>query len=279
MNDIRYDLAGSSVFWSLGGGTNYTRLAAMLSTEGFGQFTPERMTEYASLRAAIAEHYTDCEVYPVKGEKNTFEVIRVTKDENTKRNEYTRLATISLGKYGVVHDNDFHMEALLQAAYDRYRSTVHHSSVSRALVDIVMALGGTTLRPSGGVYWIPNDHWDRWCAVVQAVETSGPSNNVFSMRVIYDEHSAAAIREALTAEIEREASNIASAMDELVSNNCLKKAAPLKSRAECLRIKLSAYEESFGFCLQNLAKQLQDATTIQATMCLMESAASIGDFT
>lgn len=271
MQDTRFDLAGSVVYWALGDGTNYETLSTFLSGLGFGQYTPEKMTEYASLRQALEEEFPKDTVFPVKDAKNTFEVVRIKKDSYDKRNDYEHVATAWVNEDGTLDaDRTYNMD--MYAVRDKFaqlRNTVPFSNVSRALVKIVQHLGGTTLRENGGVYWVPTAMWDRWSDVVKAVEVCGSRNRIFNLRAVYDEYSLTAIREALTNEIKREAENIDKALSAPEATESSMTRAI--HNAQRLRDKIIAYESAFNVTLGDLKTLLDDATTIEAKAVIMES--------
>lgn len=274
MIESQNNLAGSAVFWTLGECTDFNRLSTALAAAGFRKFTPERMTDYAALKLALESEFPGHEVFPVKNAGITFEVVKVQRDQFDKKNEYRHVLTASANEWkNVVTDtNDSAMDVRLTDHFRRNRDTVPYHNVSRALVEIVYSLQGTTLRPSGGIYWIPNHHWERWEMIAQAIETSGEKNRVFALRTFLDEHSAAVLREALAQEISREARSI----DETLHNpeTGLKAAGTAKRRANDLRKKIAAYETAFSMALPDLKRALDEATGQEAKATLLDAASA-----
>ena len=268
------DVAGSAVFWTLGENTDYSKVSAALSLAGFAKFTPEKMTEYAALKLTLETDFQGCEVFPVKGSPNTFEVVKVVRDSTDNKNEYRHILTArATGWQNVECDtHDGATEYRLTESYRRNLATVPYHSMSRALVDIVYSLQGTTLRPSGGIYWIPNAQFEVWQTIAQAIETAGDRNKVFALRTFLDENSAAVLREALSAEIAREASTIDATLHDPVTG--LKAAATARKRARDLRAKIAAYEQAFEMALPDLKRALDQATGQEATAALMDAASA-----
>lgn len=277
METQRNDIAGSAVFWTLGEETDFGQFSDALRRAGFSKFLPERQTDYAALRDALTADQTGCEIFPVKGAATpTFEVVSVRRDHGSSdpRNEYTHRLTAHVTAAGNVATDTYDgaTDARLTAAFRRQRERVPYHAVSRSLVAIVYSLQGVTLRPSGGIYWIPNAAFERWEMVAHALELSGPRNRAFALRTMLDEHSAAALREALANEIERESRDIDAVLSD--PQNSLKSAKTQRAKAQQLRRKIEAYETSFTMALPDLKRQLDRAVGIEAVATLLDAASS-----
>ena len=265
------DIAGSAVFWTLGEQTDHAKLAQAFRQAGLSKFVPEQLTNYAALRDTLTAEYPGCEVFPVKGVTDTFEVVRIVRDKDapTAKNKYEPVLTARAMRFNTVEVNDATAPGLTDKFQTRKKTVAYHA-LSRALVEIVYSLGGTTLRPSGGIYWIPNAHFERWEMIAQAIEAAGPKNRCFALRTILDENSAAVLREALAQEIAREAKEIDDTLTDPKTG--LKAARTAKDRAKALQRKLTAYEASFQMSLQGLRKTLDEAVGIEAKATLLDIA-------
>lgn len=274
MTALQNDIAGSAVFWTLGESTDYKQLSNALSACGFNKFIPERMTDYAALKAALEHCFPDHEVFPVKGAGTTFELVSVRRDQFDKRNNFQHVLTASVTASLTIEtdSSDDAVTARITEQFQLNRNTVPYHNVSRCLVDIVFDLQGTTLRPSGGIYWIPNNNFDRWERVAAAVESAGAKNQAFALRTFLDEHSAAVLRAALSAEIAREARSIDETMHD--PDTGLKAAATAKKKARNLRSKIEAYESAFSMALPELKQALDRATCQEATANLLDAASA-----
>jgi len=274
MTALQNDIAGSAVFWTLGESTDYNALSNALSACGFRKFIPERMTDYAALKAALEHCFPDHEIFPVKGAGTTFEVVSVRRDQFDKRNNFSHVLTASVTASLTIDTDQFDtaIDARITEQFQINRNTVPYHNVSRCLVDIVFDLQGTTLRPSGGIYWIPNNNFERWETVAAAVESAGSKNQAFALRTFLDEHSATVLRAALSAEIAREARSIDETLHDPVTG--LKAAATAKKKARSLRAKIEAYESAFSMALPDLKRALDDATNQEATANLLDAASA-----
>jgi hypothetical protein len=279
MDTIRNDIAGSSVFWTISENTDFSQFTNALKSAGFSKHLPERQTEYAALRDALTADQAGAEVFPIKGAATaTFEVVSVRRDvdaaDTSKRNVFEHRLTAWVTAAGNVQTDtyDSATDDRLTAAFRRNREKVPFHNVSRSLVSIVYALNGVTLRPSGGFYWVPNAAFERWEMVARALELSGPRNRAFALRVVLDEHSAAAMREALANEIARECQEIDTVLSD--PQHSLKSAKTQKDKAKQLRRKIESYEHQFTLSLADLKTNLDRAVGIEAVATILESASN-----
>ncbi len=275
METTRFDIAGAAVYWTLGENTDFNRFSSALSAAGFRKHVPERPTDYACLRDTLQDDQSGAVVFPVKGTPTpTFEVVRVRGDGEAKRNEYRHVMTASVTASGNIETDtgDPATDYRLTAAFRWRREQLPYHLVSRALVEIVFQLQGVTLRPSGGIYWIPSAALERWEMVANAIQAGSQKNKSYALRTMLDEHSATALREALAAEIEREADSINSTLSNPETG--LRSATTQRQKAKSLRRKIEAYENSFTMALPELKKQLDRAVGIEAIATVFEAAAS-----
>ena len=277
MITTRHDIAGLSAFWTLGDDTDFQKYADALKRAGLGKFTPERPTDFAALRDVLYSEFGSDHVYAVKNSVlPTFEVVTVKpapKDQDTLgRNEYTHKMTASVTTAGNIETDtgDSGMDYRLTDKFRQLREKVAYHAVSRSLVEIVYSLSGTTLRPSGGIYWIPAEAIERWEMAANAIESAGSKNRTFALRTMMDEHTACAIREALTAEIEREGKLIETALHDPATS--LKTARTQRQKADQLRQKIETYECAFTMSLADLKTALDINTGRQAIAALLDSA-------
>ena len=278
MNEQRFEIAGSLVFWQFGQSSELNRLRAALELHGFGDHCPERMTDGAALRAALAEEFPGCKIFPVVSEKDkdAFEVVRVVADDKEK-NSYEHVLAASLTEHVVYTDNYDRDQILrLQTSFVGFVSTVPASQLTKTMVAIVMSLGGVTMRPSGGIYWLNVDHWEKWQALCASIEACGPKNRFDACRVVFDQNCIEAIKQALTNEIAREAKLIEETLNDPETG--LRAAATAEKRAQALRSKISSYEEAFGVALSELHHTMDEATTIAAKAALMDSARAMLEY-
>lgn len=275
MNDTRIDIAGAIVFWSFGAASHLNRLQDCLECHGFTKHCPERMTDGAALKAALAEEFPAHKVFPIVKDDNAFEVVRIREDDGQKnRYEHVLSASVTLRKVETSGDVD-EQNSRIQSSFDSLVSMVPVSQLTRCMVSIVSELGGMSMKPSGGVYWLPEQNWDRWVALVDDVTDCGSKNRFDACRVVLDSNCIEAVRQALTNEIEREAKAIHETITDPESGTRAAKTA--RKRAESLRDKILSYEDSFGLVLSELHTAMDNATTIEATATFFDLANAVSE--
>jgi hypothetical protein len=53
-------------------------------------------------------------------------------------------------------------QRVLKQAFNEHKALLTGAAIGQMLVEVLAHLGGTALRPSGGVYWIPEDAVPAW---------------------------------------------------------------------------------------------------------------------
>src|SRR5581483_676890 len=159
-------------------------------------------------------------------------------------------------------------------AYNRHLGLLPPAQVSAALVAALDALGGTRLRPSGAIYWLPEYRLDEWQGVARAVEAAGVGrpHAVYVLRHQLDADAVRAVRDAVVAEVAAEAERI----DREVSTGGLgeRALAGRRDQAEELRRKIRQYEDLLGCGLEALHAAVDRAEQAACKAALLGSAAS-----
>ena len=159
----------------------------------------------------------------------------------------------------------------VRTAYETQLGRVSASQLSFSLVKIVEYLGGTRLRPSGAVYWIPGPKLDEWSQVAQAIEQAAEvrPSAVYVLRHKLDADAVRAVRDALVAEVQDEATRI---RDEVLSGELGGRALVTRKNQVCgLRSKVLLYEEILEVGLNGLHKAIDEADQAAVTAAIMLS--------
>src|SRR5438093_130297 len=87
----------------------------------------------------------------------------------------------------------------IAAEFEELCGLITGDSVTKSLVSICTKLGGISLKPSGGVYWIPDHNLGDWVCVAQAVERCPVHGAcaVYLIRHSMDEDAMRAVRDGL----------------------------------------------------------------------------------
>jgi hypothetical protein len=144
----------------------------------------------------------------------------------------------------------------IQAEFVRQLKVCSHNALARSVVRMIDSLHGISLRPTGGVYWLPEQAIDVWNQVADAIEISGPGNNIYGFRTAFDEESAATILDALTRnvmeEVERMAEEVADADLDLGKRAMTTKLA----RAKMLKNRVAHYGKMLGTVAAEASKKM-----------------------
>ena len=160
------------------------------------------------------------------------------------------------------------------ARFNELRDRLHADAVAAMLTRYVSGpCHGTSLRPAGGVYWVPEDKAAQWKRLVEAVEAAGEtsgSNSVYLLRTAADEGMVTAVRDAITHELQSAAAEIG----EDVKSTALGERA-LQGRVEAskkLSAKLGRYESLLGESLTSVRQSIATAKTAATVAVVRVSA-------
>jgi hypothetical protein len=261
---------GSVTFWSLSESTSLGVLKAKLAAiphparaDGWACYAPTPRTPQACLRDALASVYRSMLIRPL-AKRDGFALIKETKlhDDVVMANA----ASVAVTKDGVVDVLKGWVDVVMvKGALDVQAGVVKPSGVTAALVAMLQTeLGAVSLRPSGGVYWLPDASLPAWRQVGEAVEAAAASgrSTVYCINHQFDGASIRAVRDALLNDVAREAARIEAEVDGgLLGENALRARA---RQAQVLQAKVAEYERVLGERLPDAA-ELARKTELTAT--------------
>lgn len=289
---------GGNVFWSAGSGTNRERLRQELAAIGLEDYTPCQRTEAAALKMALEEYADDMLAdrrkrkgdngEAVKRDKivqallsqkdDGFEVVDVTRKE--KSNDYVcdfraKIVKPSPDAEGVVEISyGYANQAKIQSAYEVYRATLGGTAIGGALVEIVKAMQGVSLKDSGGVYWLPPNKCERWEEIIRAFESAG-DNKVYIMRTVMDLQTVRAVSDNIADEVLKANQDL---QDEICSGKHGEKAVLNRlEKARGLHKRVRDYENILGKTMQGLHDALLVAETASASAVAIQETESVFD--
>jgi hypothetical protein len=247
---IRLD--GSVVFWTLSKDSvrqtiidGWTAVGA-----GWGKMAPKERTPEACLRDALSDRFPKALIRPLE-KKDGFAVLQEVRYRDDVQTACTHaVAFDSNGGIEIRRGYTMTLEMELHEAYTRQRAILKPSQVATSLVGILSHLNAVVLRPTGGIYWLPDASLSTWQELADVVQAAGVGgrNAIYRITHTFDAESVRAVRDAVLAEADREAAEIIKDVD---SGELGERA--LKSRAEQadrLKLKVQEYErilnESLG---------------------------------
>lgn len=245
---------GYSVFWVMTAPLDRQKLEANLKTFGLERFLPNERTDYDALVEAYKTMYhgKDFDVVSRRDKaKDGVEVIRIKRGTNGNCNGYELEVACRVVNSLVGSNVHSQVEVLagttdlpkLQALYDAAKAVIPCNAVGTMLSNLVTAMRGTALRPTGGFYWISPAVVDVFRAVEAAIVSSVAGDgrtDLYLMTLQMTVETARAVRDALMEEVLAETRKIA---DEVDSEKCGERALESrKQRALALDAKVKEYE-------------------------------------
>jgi hypothetical protein len=255
-------------------------LSSGFKSLGLEEYVPEARTVMSCLRAALTDRYEvedkKTERLVVRSVPKGFVVVKET-PKDAKRagddwGEVVARVVLSDDEQDVVldpWDSDIHSQIV--AAMSEAKKWLSSGAVGGALVKII-EVWGLSLRPNGGVYWLPKDMVNCWDSVTSVVVNASARkdkdgkdvdpNRVFKLNVEADTDMVEAIGDILTNEVECELSR----MEYELANGDLGQRAieTRENKTQHLLNKVAKYEQSFAKKLSGLQERFQRAESAAA---------------
>lgn len=260
MTTKEFTAGGKVVFWSLRE-SDRQKLKDGLTALEMAEYTPEPKTDFAALKDAIHEIYgTENTLVQALAKNVGFELIAVERGETANQYHRKGFFLVDSAKSGTC-------EPTFQASFDKHKNILCGSSITTCLTKIVNHLGGTLLRPQGGIYWIADRHAATWDEVSKVIEGAGISGSaVYSMNVKYDANMVRAVTAAIENEINAEAALMeADIRSGEIGNRALENR---KTASLALREKVKTYEGLLGVTLPKLTESLEKVEALATVACM-----------
>ena len=276
---------GGVVYWKTSD-TPRDLLVTALSGAGLENLIPSPRAPEAilvsSLKALASRHKTDDVEF----------IITRTTDPKTFVVHFTQICSATYctpaGIYtvddiGVVSVAGYPAQAVpfsqeeIQAQFQFQASVVSGAALGKVLVNVLATLGAVTLRPSGAIYWVPQDGLPQVEYIASVLGQANEKVRVYVLHTVLDAQAITAVRDALVAEVTAASHQV---REDLKSNDLGERAIQTrKKNAKALHERVSQYELIFGETLATLHEAIQVAETeIHAAEVLEESADLDGIF-
>lgn len=265
MNARTVAVDGEIVFWSPTAAARH-RIQAGLDPLGLGSYVPEERTDYDALEAAAKQYYPGS-LFLIQRlanfRENGLEVCRIIRGE--AQNLYPTVVTLKVEQGRVRYRGESTFASQIESAWHAQKNLVPGQTVGRVLTNLAtVAFSGIGLRSAGGVYWIAQDRVAGFIEAAKVIEDASLATSertrVERVSTILDEHTAAAVRHALKAEILAESQRL---MAEVCSGDFQEKG--LQHRIELaaeLKSRVAYYETVLQESLADLTEMLSE---VQAT--------------
>ena len=273
------NVRGKVAYWTLGNKTDAEALRKELELLNLSKFAPDNNTNKASLKIALERICSNRRrlVRPRPAGERGYAIVTETKDQNGKSLDHSVDFDVLLPDgmdtpvfrdptSGDIINPLEEPQILHRYQIEQDRCSSHKLGI--ALVRIVDHFHGVSLRPTGGLYWIPEGILSRWDAVGAAVErcSSDSSNIVYCLKTAMDDEMKRAVIDGLS----RELNNEIQTMEESVMSDDLGKRAlrTKKERCERLRKRVSGYQKMFKVTLDSLDESLERVESAVAISAL-----------
>jgi hypothetical protein len=271
MIESTLEVGGAVVFWAASEFTDRGKLTAGLAPLALDRFVPDPRPPAGVLRDALEEALGGPRVLvrPL-ADRDGFTVVH--EERGRTANGYTATLTARVTDNdppSVAYDPLDNRASLVNTAFRKHQGRIPAAQLSACLVKVVESLGGTRLRPTGAVYWVPGPKLDEWARVARAVEAAadGRPSAVYLLRHRLDADAVRAVRDAVVAEVSGEASRI---RDEVVAGDLGGRALETrKAQAAELRDKVLLYEDLLSVGLAELHRAVDAADQAAATAALL----------
>lgn len=214
MNAINLEVGGFMVMWRIAPWTKRSSLSYEFSNLGLEEFIPEPRPDSANLRDALNDVFRgkEWEVVPLK-DRISFEVVRLTKQEFPEGNHRELYCTVqAVSEYLISWSTHVDQRYDVEAKYLSYRGLISQPQLSKSVVNILDSWKSVSVRPGGGVYWLPATMENRLSALEQALECSSSDeknpSRFYSVKNIIDHNTMKLVRDGLLDEVEQACSTI-----------------------------------------------------------------------
>ena len=278
MIENHLDIGGGVVFWTLADWTDRDKLRDEFLSLGLESYVPDPRVPAAVLRDALEEVLGGPRVLvrPL-ADRDGFTVIK--EERGRARNDYVTelVARVTVPDPVRLDIQPFDERThSITEAYRRHAVRIPAAQLSASMVRVVESLGGTRLRPSGAVYWIPGPKLDDWARVAEAIEHSadGRPSAVYLLRHRLDADAVRAVRDAVITEVQVEANRICTDVNsgELGSRALETR----RKQATELRDKVNLYEDILNIALSGLHQAIDEADQAAAMASLLLSTEPVG---
>ena len=274
MIESALDVGGAVVFWTASEFTDRDKLKAGLVLLGLDQFVPDPRPPASVLKDALEETLGGSRVLvrPL-ADRDGFTVVQEERGKNANSYATELIARVRNPDLPTIeYEPDDDRALQVNRAFRRHSGRIPGVQLSACLVKIVEFLGGTRLRPTGAVYWIPGPKLDEWALAAQAVEAAsdGKPSAVYLLRHRLDGDAVRAIRDAIVTEVQAATARIS---DDVKAGDLGSRALETrKQQAHELRDKVLLYEDLLSVGLAGLHRAIDVADQAAATASLLLAA-------
>lgn len=274
---------GVLTFWELAAEMRSEPILDALRALNLDRYAPSPYTAAAALKRALVAHGRPAgsrvDHYVRDGEPTP----QVACHYSLMTDEYDpdgKPVPRAVGEARILRDGRVQLatcdDAAVAAELQRLLTLTSRVEVGQTLVAVCKAWGGTSMRSTGGLYWLPEGRVAGWRALAAAVARAAPGARVAVFRQVADVDSVADIVAAFSAQVR---GRLAEIDGEVNSGKHKEKAlARLRTEAAELRTLVGRYEAELGVTLDELREECgARAEVTRATATAARVAAALED--
>jgi hypothetical protein len=284
-NEQKVKVNGFITFWTLCDRFNLYRAGMAFENAGLGSSAPGERSISEVIRAALTNNYSGRGVHVSPMGNKGFAAIGTApvEMENGERDVVTNTVCRAWAKYDEYGNAQIEVrpaeeEPSVREWITREKGIVDSKAMSAALIRSCEKLGGISLRPSGGIYWLPEDALEAWNilneGVVMAQEKAQDMTTftprLYIVRTMDDLDSVTAIAESFEREMAQRVKEIAQDVQE----NTDMSPRALENRVQkCVQIEelIKRYEENLGRQMTAARAKLEYTQTVVSDALLSQS--------
>lgn len=255
--------AGLLSWWQLGGQVQLDNLAQLWTQAGLDeQLLPEPPSQVTALRRAIIQKYPKMEINSIPKTQGFAVSELVFKDVvgDVKPDPELRVffkAWLEEDVLRISHQYEDEAPALRRDLWQRMQlaqTVLEAKDLSFWLVSQAEKVGAVSLRPAGGVYFIPETHVATWQRLARCIETASTST-IHEIPALRTEKAVASILSALRSEIEGEVEKL----EEYLQNGDpgIRALTNRSDQTKAMLAKVAQYERLLGNNLAALADSVE----------------------
>lgn len=285
-NKIDIGVSGAVTYWELSSISDLSATCDGLTALGYKEFLPEPRTPSAALKSAMGEVFggNGVMIRPLDDpDNNGFTAVREIR--GSQSNQYSTVATVKFDSSAKLVYSEGVKDAdklRIEAAWIYHMSIVSQSTLANVLVKIITTdaveggLSGTTLKPAGGIYWVPATQLPKYEALVEVlkhVALGNRANKIYFLRIVYDKDSVEAVKDAIIRDITEHAKEIeedskTAGLGELAYRHRIEDAESLHDRIAAYEGMLGSLAADAAKALHSLAEQTKDSVLDMACQAL-----------
>lgn len=159
----------------------------------------------------------------------------------------------------------------IRVSYHRHRAELQPEDISGWLVRLAGAQQATSLRDSGGVYFVPRSAMAFWRRATAVIETAQKSHRVFKIPALRNDEAIEAIMDSILAEAQKAAEVLEQELvaegDDKLGQRALRGRA---KKCEALLAKIGSYEDLLEVRMDSIKGRIEDLQSSVAAAALVD---------